>query len=69
MNLFFCITDLHYFFVFQGLYNLLGDVLMKLNQTEEAESWFKKALNTKPDHIPAYLTYGQLLSKNVSYYD
>uniref|UniRef100_A0A8D8X1R3 dolichyl-phosphate-mannose--protein mannosyltransferase n=1 Tax=Cacopsylla melanoneura TaxID=428564 RepID=A0A8D8X1R3_9HEMI len=48
----------------QGLYNMLGDVLMKLNQTEEAEAWFKEALNTKPDHVPAYLTYGQLLSKN-----
>ena len=36
-----------------------------LNKTLEAEQSFQAALQLKPDHIPAYLTYGKLLAKNV----
>lgn len=48
------------------LYNLLGDAYSQLKQPEEAEKWYKAALQAKPDHIPAHLTYGKLLAKNVS---
>ncbi|XP_024081501.1 transmembrane and TPR repeat-containing protein 2-like [Cimex lectularius] len=48
----------------QVLYNLLGEALTRLEKHEEAERWFKAALVAKPDHVPAHLTYGKLLSKN-----
>ena len=50
----------------QGIYNLLGEVYSALGDPLRAERWYKTALNAKPDHIPAYLTYGKLLAKNVS---
>ena len=50
----------------QGIYNLLGEAYVVLNDTLEAEKWFKMSLKAKPDHVPAFLTYGKLLSKNVS---
>lgn len=53
-------------FPFQVLYNLLGESLTRLERHEEAERWFKAALSAKPDHVPAHLTYGKLLAKNVS---
>lgn len=53
-------------FFFQILYNLLGEALSKLQQHDEAERWYKAALSAKPDHVPAHLTYGKLLAKNVS---
>ena len=49
------------------LYNLLGESLGREGRHEEAELWFKAALSAKPDHVPAHLTYGKLLAKNVSY--
>ena len=36
-----------------------------LNNTGEAERYYRAALTQKPDHIPAYLTYGKMLAKNV----
>lgn len=39
---------------------------MRLNRLEEAGHWYRKSLRTKPDHIPAHLTYGKLLSITVS---
>lgn len=35
---------------------------MRLNRLEEAEHWYRESLKAKPDHIPAHLTYGKLLS-------
>ncbi|TKS90826.1 Transmembrane and TPR repeat-containing protein 2 [Collichthys lucidus] len=35
---------------------------MRLNRLEEAGHWYRESLKTKPDHIPAHLTYGKLLS-------
>lgn len=35
---------------------------MRLNRLEEAGHWYRESLRTKPDHIPAHLTYGKLLS-------
>lgn len=39
---------------------------MRLNRLEEAGHWYRESLKTKPDHIPAHLTYGKLLSIIVS---
>ena len=50
----------------QGILNVLGEAFHALNKTLEAELSFRAALELKPDHIPAYLTYGKLLAKNVS---
>lgn len=35
---------------------------MRLNRLEEAGHWYRESLRVKPDHIPAHLTYGKLLS-------
>ena len=50
----------------QAVLNLLGEAHRFMNKTEEAEKYYLAALKEKEDHIPAYLTYGKLLSKNVS---
>ncbi|TSK13296.1 Transmembrane and TPR repeat-containing protein 2 [Bagarius yarrelli] len=46
----------------QSLYNMMGEAYMKLNKFNDAEHWYKESLKAKPDHIPAHLTYGRLLS-------
>ena len=51
----------------QGIYNLLGEAYSALNDSAKAENWFKVALAFKPDHLPAFLTYGKLLAKNESF--
>ena len=38
---------------------------MRLNRLEEAGLWYRESLRSKPDHIPAHLTYGKLLSITV----
>ncbi|XP_045479217.1 protein O-mannosyl-transferase TMTC1-like [Harmonia axyridis] len=50
----------------QSVFNVLGETLARLQQDEEAESWYRAALNAQPDHVPAHITYGKLLAKNVS---
>ena len=50
----------------QAVLNLLGEAHRFMNKTEDAEKYYLAALKEKEDHIPAYLTYGKLLSKNVS---
>lgn len=52
--------------LFQSLYNMLGEAHYRLNEFAEAERWYKAALQAKPDHVPAHLTYGKMLAKNVS---
>ncbi len=42
---------------------------MRLNNLEEAGHWYRESLKAKPDHIPAHLTYGKLLSIMVSQAD
>jgi len=39
---------------------------MRLNNLEEAGHWYRESLKAKPDHVPAHLTYGKLLSIMVS---
>ena len=38
---------------------------MKVGQLDEAERWYQKALESKPDHIPAHITTARLLLKQV----
>ncbi|XP_037552099.1 protein O-mannosyl-transferase TMTC2 [Nematolebias whitei] len=45
-----------------SLFNMMGEAYMRLNRLEEAEHWYTASLKAKPDHIPAHLTYGKLLS-------
>lgn len=45
---------------------MLGETLARLQQDEEAERWYQAALSAEPDHVPAHITYGKLLAKNVS---
>ncbi|XP_070709887.1 protein O-mannosyl-transferase TMTC2-like [Pempheris klunzingeri] len=45
-----------------SLYNMMGEAYMRLNRLEEAGHWYRESLRVKPDHIPAHLTYGKLLS-------
>lgn len=52
--------------MFQSVYNLLGETLTRLHQFDEAERWYQAALQAQPDHVPAHITYGKLLAKNVS---
>ena len=50
----------------QAVYTLLGEVHSRLHQHEEAERWYQAALQAEPGHIPAHLTYGSMLARNVS---
>lgn len=52
--------------MFQKVYNVLGETLAKMQRDEEAEKWYRAALEAEPDHVPAHITYGKLLAKNVS---
>uniref|UniRef100_A0A3P9MBF9 dolichyl-phosphate-mannose--protein mannosyltransferase n=1 Tax=Oryzias latipes TaxID=8090 RepID=A0A3P9MBF9_ORYLA len=45
-----------------SLFNMIGEAYMRLNRLEDAGHWYRESLRTKPDHIPAHLTYGKLLS-------
>lgn len=40
---------------------------MRLDRLEAAGHWYRESLRAKPDHIPAHLTYGKLLSITVSW--
>ncbi|KAL6460197.1 hypothetical protein MHYP_G00319560 [Metynnis hypsauchen] len=46
----------------QSLYNMMGEAYMRLNNLQEAGHWYRESLKAKPDHVPAHLTYGKLLS-------
>uniref|UniRef100_A0A8C9TD78 dolichyl-phosphate-mannose--protein mannosyltransferase n=1 Tax=Scleropages formosus TaxID=113540 RepID=A0A8C9TD78_SCLFO len=50
----------------QSLYNMMGEAYVRLNKLPEAEHWYRESLRAKPDHIPAHLTYGKLLTLMVS---
>ncbi|KAM9823963.1 LOW QUALITY PROTEIN: protein O-mannosyl-transferase TMTC2 [Neosynchiropus ocellatus] len=45
-----------------SLYNMIGEAYMRLTMLEEAAHWYRESLRSKPDHVPAHLTYGKLLS-------
>ena len=44
---------------------MLGEAYFKLDRFKDAEYWYREALRVKPDHIPAHLTYGKLLTRIV----
>lgn len=44
-----------------SVFNMLGQSYSALNDQETAESWFIKSLDSKPDHVPALLTYSKHL--------
>ncbi|XP_030070737.1 protein O-mannosyl-transferase TMTC2 [Microcaecilia unicolor] len=46
----------------QSLYNMMGEAYMRRNMVSEAEHWYVESLRSKPDHVPAHLTYGKLLA-------
>ena len=50
---------------FQTIYNLIGEAQYRMANYEEAESWFKKALELQPAMVHAHLFYGKMLAKNV----
>ncbi|KDR21828.1 hypothetical protein L798_03526, partial [Zootermopsis nevadensis] len=50
----------------QSLFNMLGEAYSRLGRDAEAEPWFRASLSVRPDHVPAHLTYGKLLARNVS---
>ncbi|XP_047002831.1 protein O-mannosyl-transferase TMTC2-like [Schistocerca americana] len=49
-----------------ALYNLLGETLVRMRHYEQAEQWFRAALQAEPQHVPAHVTYGSLLAMNRS---
>lgn len=53
-------------FILQSIYNAIGEALSRTGEALEAEEWFKKALEMQPDLVPAHLTYGKMLARNVS---
>ncbi|XP_032804676.2 protein O-mannosyl-transferase TMTC2 [Petromyzon marinus] len=46
----------------QSLYNMMGEAHTRLGRLAEAERWYQESLLSKPDHVPAHLTYAKLLS-------
>lgn len=44
----------------------MGDILAQLHQWTEAEKFHKAALAVQSDHVPAHLSYGNMLARNVS---
>ncbi|KAJ6221197.1 hypothetical protein RDWZM_007009 [Blomia tropicalis] len=49
------------FYPAHSLYNVIGEMYFKLKQDKEAETWFRKSLSTKIDHIPAHLAFAKFL--------
>jgi len=45
---------------------MTGEAYFKLSDWDSAELWYREALRTKPDHIPAHLTLAKLLHRQVS---
>ncbi|XP_043197467.1 protein O-mannosyl-transferase TMTC2-like [Amphibalanus amphitrite] len=48
----------------ETIYNLIGEAQYRMANYEEAESWFKKALEIQPAMVHAHLFYGKMLAKN-----
>ena len=42
-----------------------GEAYSAAGYQEEAEQWYKESLKSKPDHLPAHLTYAKHLNKVV----
>ena len=46
-----------------SVYNMLGQCYSRLDEGERAEGWYSRALDTKPDHVPALLTYSKHMTR------
>lgn len=46
-----------------SLFNMMGEAYSRLGLSQEAESWYLKALRVKADHVPAHLTLAKLYAK------
>lgn len=44
-----------------------GELYMKMNNDKMAEHWYREALKSKPDHIPAHLTLARLFMHRVNF--
>ncbi|KAK3578086.1 hypothetical protein CHS0354_006745 [Potamilus streckersoni] len=47
----------------QSLYNMIGEVYFNLGDLVLAEEWYLKALQAKPNHVPAHITLSKLFQK------
>lgn len=52
----------------QTSFCIVGEVYANTGRHAEAEHWFRKALEAKPDHIPAHLTMAKLYHKMVNFH-
>uniref|UniRef100_A0A1I7YTP2 dolichyl-phosphate-mannose--protein mannosyltransferase n=1 Tax=Steinernema glaseri TaxID=37863 RepID=A0A1I7YTP2_9BILA len=50
-----------------SLLNMLGEALLKKGRAEEAEKWYKKAMEASGTHVPAYLTLANLRMQQKNY--
>lgn len=57
-----CSKVVYFILLFPFSSLLSGEAYMRLSRLEEAGHWYRESLRVKPDHIPAHLTYGKLLS-------
>ncbi|RVE72270.1 hypothetical protein OJAV_G00060180 [Oryzias javanicus] len=48
----------------QSLYNMMGEAALQLSRSRAGQRnrRYRESLRAKPDHVPAHLTYGKLLS-------
>lgn len=45
----------------------MGETLLKMQEYAEAERWFRRCLIREPNFVPAHITYGELLARNVRF--
>ena len=46
-----------------SLFNVLGEAHFQLGDLLQAERWYRKSLQVKPNHVPAYLTLAKLFQR------
>ena len=50
--------------IFFYIHYILGEALFAKGEFQEAELWYRKSLESKPDHLPAFLALAKLLSRS-----
>ncbi|XP_037086806.1 protein O-mannosyl-transferase TMTC2-like [Pollicipes pollicipes] len=48
----------------ETIYNLIGEAQYRLSNYDEAEAWFRRALEIQPGMVHAHIFYGKMLAKN-----
>ena len=51
------------YYQIHALYNLIAESHSHLGEHEQAEQYYRKAFDAKPDHLPLHLTYAKFLQK------